>query len=54
LAELAAGVPLAQEIPARIELDLDVFEPHLIVIRQPALLVKMLLLMHETFDLSGE
>mgnify|MGYP003528609894 CR=1 FL=1 len=33
MAELAAGVPLAQEIPALIELDLDVFEPHLIVIR---------------------
>jgi len=37
LAELAPSVPLAQEIPALIELNLDLLEPHLIVIRQLAL-----------------
>ncbi len=54
LAELAPGVPLAQEIPALIELVFGVFERHLIVIGQPALLVTMLLLMHETFDLPED
>jgi hypothetical protein len=32
LAELAAGSPLPQQIPALIELDLDLFQTHLIVI----------------------
>ena len=45
------GVPLAQEIPALIELDLDAFKANLIVIRKLVLLVKMSLLMNETFDL---
>jgi hypothetical protein len=53
-AELAPGVPLAQEIPALIELDFGFFQPHLIVICQPVLLVKMLLLMHEAFDLPED
>jgi hypothetical protein len=51
LAKLAPCVPLAQKIPALIELDLDLLEPHLIVIRQLALPVQVLLLMHKAFDL---
>jgi hypothetical protein len=54
LAELASCTPLAQEIPALIELDLNLFEPHLIVIRQLALPVQVLLLMHEAFDLPED
>jgi hypothetical protein len=51
LAELAPRVPLPQEIPTLIELDLDGFQPYLIVIGQFALPVKMLLLVNKTFDL---
>ena len=51
LAELAPRFPLAQQIPTLIELDLDGFQPYLIVIGQFALPVKMLLLVNKTFDL---
>jgi hypothetical protein len=50
LAELAPRFPLAQQIPTLIELDLDGFQPHLIVIGQFALPVEMLLLVNKTFD----
>src|SRR6266699_4956729 len=51
LAELATRVPLPQQIPTLIELDLDGFQPYLIVIGQCALPVEMLLLVNKTFDL---
>src|SRR5882672_6869246 len=51
LAELAPRVPLPQEIPTLIELDLDGLQPYLIVIGQFALPVEMLLLVNKTFDL---
>src|ERR1700730_11420637 len=41
LAELAPRFPLAQQIPTLIELDLDGFQPYLIVIGQFALPVEM-------------
>src|SRR5882672_228087 len=51
LAELAPRVPLPQQIPTLIELDLDGFQPYLILIGQCALPVEMLLLVNKTFDL---
>ena len=51
LAELAAGVPLAEQIPTLVELDFDGFQPYPIVIRHLALPVKMLLLVNKAFDL---
>src|SRR2546425_11847506 len=51
LAELASRFPLAQQIPALIELDLDGLQPYLIVIGQFGLSVEMLLLVNKTFDL---
>jgi hypothetical protein len=51
LAELAPRVSLPQQIPHLVELDLDGFQPYLIVIGQFALPVEMLLLVNETFDL---
>src|SRR6266446_2980179 len=51
LAELAPRVSLPQQIPTLIELDLDGFQPYLIVIGQFALPVEMLLLVNKTFDL---
>jgi hypothetical protein len=51
LAELAPRVSLPQQIPHLIELDLDGFQPYLILIGQFALPVEMLLLVNETFDL---
>jgi hypothetical protein len=54
LAELAPRTPLTQEIPALIELDLNLFEPDLIVIRQLTLPVKVLLFVHEAFDLPED
>src|SRR5882762_9116597 len=51
LAELAPRFPLPQQIPTLIELDLDGFQPYLIVIGQFALPVKMLFLVNKTFDL---
>ena len=50
LSELAPRVPLAKQIPTLIELDLDGFEPYLIMIGQVALPVEMLLLVDKTFD----
>jgi hypothetical protein len=54
LAELAPCIPLAQEIPAPIELDPNLFEPHLIMFRQLPLPVKVLLLVHKPFDLPQD
>src|SRR6266852_2911896 len=51
LAELAPRVPLPQQIPTLIELDLDGFQPYLIVTGQFAFPVEMLLLVNKTFDL---
>src|SRR6266446_2505128 len=51
LAELAPRVSLPQQIPTLIELDLDGFQPYLIVIGQFLLPVEMLLLVNKTFDL---
>src|ERR1700730_11186999 len=51
LAELPPRVALPQQIPTLIELDLDGFQPNLIVIGQFALPVEMLLLVNKTFDL---
>src|SRR6267378_3667244 len=51
LAELAPCVPLPQQIPTLIELDLDGIQPYLIVIGQCALPIEMLLLVNKTFDL---
>jgi hypothetical protein len=50
LAELAPCIPLAEQIPALIELDPNLIEPHLIVVRQLRVPVKALLLVHKTFD----
>src|SRR3979411_173070 len=50
LAELAPRVSLPQQIPTLIELDLDGFQPYLIVIGQCALPVEMLVLVNKTFD----
>jgi hypothetical protein len=54
LAELAPCVPLEQEIPALIELDPNLFEPHLIVVHQLRLPVEMLLFVHKAFDLPED
>src|SRR3984893_8254028 len=54
LAELAPRFPLAQQIPTLIELDLDAFQPYLIVIGQFAPPVEMLLLVNKTFDLPQD
>jgi hypothetical protein len=44
----------AQEIAALIELDPNLFEPHLIMVRQLRLPVKVLLLVHKAFDLPQD
>src|SRR5260370_26049913 len=54
LAELAPRFPLAQQIPTLVELDLDSFQPYLIVIGQFPLPVEMLLLVNKTFDLPQD
>src|SRR5260221_1459753 len=54
LAELTPRFPLAQQIPTLVELDLDGFQPYLIVIGQFALPVEMLLLVNKTFDLPQD
>src|SRR6266446_4412557 len=51
LAELAPRVPLPQQIPTLIELDLDGFQPDLIVIGQFAIPIEMFLLVNKSFDL---
>jgi hypothetical protein len=50
LTELAPRVSLPQQIPTLIELDLDGFQPYLIVIGQFALPVEMLFFVNETLD----
>jgi hypothetical protein len=50
LAELAAGSPLPQKVPALIQLDSNLIETNTVVIRQVALTVQPLLLVNERFN----
>ena len=50
LAELAQRAPLAEQIPALIELDLQLVQPYLVVAAQVAALIEPLLLADEILD----
>jgi hypothetical protein len=54
LAELAARSPLPEKVPALIQLDSNLVETNLVVIRQGTLTVQPLLLVNERFNLPQD